>query len=228
MNMFEIQLMNKIAAVGTACFSGDKYAVGDSFENPDAIMVRSASLHEMPFGDKLKAIARAGAGVNNIPVEACAEKGIVVFNTPGANANAVKELVIAGLLLASRNIVDGINWAKTLVNTDAADVAKQVEKGKAQFAGCEIEGKRLGVIGLGAIGAIVANAARSLGMEVLGFDKFLTVDAAWSLSRGIKRAENMEEIFKTCDYITVHVPSTPETRGMFNRESLAMLSLIHI
>lgn len=223
MNMFEIQLMNKIAAVGTACFSGDKYAVGDSFENPDAIMVRSASLHEMPFGDKLKAIARAGAGVNNIPVEACAEKGIVVFNTPGANANAVKELVIAGLLLASRNIVDGINWAKTLVNTDAADVAKQVEKGKAQFAGCEIEGKRLGVIGLGAIGAIVANAARSLGMEVLGFDKFLTVDAAWSLSRGIKRAENMEEIFKTCDYITVHVPSTPETRGMFNRESLAMM-----
>ncbi len=221
--MFEIQLMNKIAAVGTACFSGDKYAVGDSFENPDAIMVRSASLHEMPFGDKLKAIARAGAGVNNIPVEACAEKGIVVFNTPGANANAVKELVIAGLLLASRNIVDGINWAKTLVNTDAADVAKQVEKGKAQFAGCEIEGKRLGVIGLGAIGAIVANAARSLGMEVLGFDKFLTVDAAWSLSRGIKRAENMEEIFKTCDYITVHVPSTPETRGMFNRESLAMM-----
>ena len=176
MNMFEIQLMNKIAAVGTACFSGDKYAVGDSFENPDAIMVRSASLHEMPFGDKLKAIARAGAGVNNIPVEACAEKGIVVFNTPGANANAVKELVIAGLLLASRNIVDGINWAKTLVNTDAADVAKQVEKGKAQFAGCEIEGKRLGVIGLGAIGAIVANAARSLGMEVLGFDKFLTVE----------------------------------------------------
>lgn len=223
MNMFEIQLMNKIAAVGTACFSGDKYAVGDSFENPDAIMVRSASLHEMPFGDKLKAIARAGAGVNNIPVEACAEKGIVVFNTPGANANAVKELVIAGLLLASRNIVDGINWAKTLVNTDAADVAKQVEKGKAQFSGCEIEGKRLGVIGLGAIGAIVANAARSLGMEVLGFDKFLTVDAAWSLSRGIKRAENMEEIFKTCDYITVHVPSTPETRGMFNRESLAMM-----
>ena len=221
--MFEIQLMNKIAAVGTACFSGDKYAVGDSFENPDAIMVRSASLHEMPFGDKLKAIARAGAGVNNIPVEACAEKGIVVFNTPGANANAVKELVIAGLLLASRNIVDGINWAKTLVNTDAADVAKQVEKGKAQFSGCEIEGKRLGVIGLGAIGAIVANAARSLGMEVLGFDKFLTVDAAWSLSRGIKRAENMEEIFKTCDYITVHVPSTPETRGMFNRESLAMM-----
>ena len=221
--MFEIQLMNKIAAVGTACFSGEKYAVGDSFDNPDAIMVRSASLHEMSLGDNLKAIARAGAGVNNIPVDACAEKGVVVFNTPGANANAVKELVIAGLLLASRDIVDGVNWAKTLVNTDAADVAKQVEKGKSQFAGCEIEGKRLGVIGLGAIGAIVANAAKSLGMEVLGFDKFLTVDAAWSLSRGIKRAENMEEIFKTCDYITVHIPSTPETRGMFNRETLAMM-----
>ena len=215
--------LNKIAACGTARFDAAKYTVTEDLSTATGVMVRSAAMHDMELPDSLLAIARAGAGVNNIPVEACAEKGIVVFNTPGANANAVKELVIAGLLLASRNIVDGINWAKTLVNTDAADVAKQVEKGKAQFAGCEIEGKRLGVIGLGAIGAIVANAARSLGMEVLGFDKFLTVDAAWSLSRGIKRAENMEEIFKTCDYITVHVPSTPETRGMFNRESLAMM-----
>ena len=221
--MYNIKLFNKIAKVGIDQFKDNLYQVGEDVSNPDAILVRSASLHEVAFNPELKAIARAGAGVNNIPVDRCAEEGIVVFNTPGATANAVKELVICGLMLASRDITEGAEWAKTLVKTDDADVAKQVEKGKSKFAGCEIAGKRLGVIGLGAIGALVANAAHDLNMEVLGYDRFMTIDAAWKLSRKIEKAASMDEIFETCDYISVHIPSTPETRGMFNKETIAKM-----
>jgi len=221
--MYNIKLFNKIAKVGINQFKDNLYQVGEDVSNPDAILVRSASLHEVAFNPELKAIARAGAGVNNIPVDRCAEEGIVVFNTPGANANAVKELVICGLMLASRDITEGAEWAKTLVKTDDADVAKQVEKGKSKFAGCEIAGKRLGVIGLGAIGALVANAAHDLNMEVVGYDRFMTIDAAWRLSRKIEKAASMDEIFETCDYISVHIPSTPETRGMFNKETIAKM-----
>ncbi|MGM9625774.1 MAG: phosphoglycerate dehydrogenase [Eubacteriales bacterium] len=221
--MYKIQLLNKIAKVGTDNFSPDNYEIGDGVSNPDAVMVRSAVMHDMTFNPELKAIARAGAGVNNIPVDRCSEAGIAVFNTPGANANAVKELVICALMLASRDITDGAAWAKGLVPTPEMDVAKQVEKGKSKFAGCEIAGKKLGVIGLGAIGALVANAAEDLHMEVLGYDRFMTIDAAWKLSRKIGKAASMDEIFETCDYITVHVPSTPETRGMFNRETIAKM-----
>lgn len=220
--MYQIQLLNKIAKRGTDCLDASKYTTGTEIANPDAIMVRSASMHEMPLGDNLKAIARAGAGVNNIPVEECAKKGIVVFNTPGANANAVKELVVCGLMLASRDIIDAAAWAKTLTDGETT-VAKQVEKGKSQFAGHEIIGKKLGVIGLGAIGAQVANAAVALGMEVVGYDKFITVDAAWGLSRAVKKAASMDEIFAACDYITLHVPSTPETKGMISAQSIAKM-----
>ena len=220
--MFNVKLYNKIAKVGTDNFD-EKYKVGEEIENPDAIMVRSAVMHDMEFNPELKAIARAGAGVNNIPVDRCADAGIVVFNTPGANANAVKELVVCGLMLASRDITDGAAWAKTLVNTPEMDVAKQVEKGKSKFGGHEIMGKKLGVIGLGAIGALVANAAHDLNMDVVGYDAFLSVDAAWKLSRKIKKAASIDEIFETCDYITVHVPSTPETRGMFNKDTIARM-----
>lgn len=221
--MYNIQLLNKIAKVGTNNFCADKYTVGEDVQNPDAIMVRSAVMHDMQFNPELKAIARAGAGVNNIPVDRCAEEGIVVFNTPGANANAVKELVICGLMLASRDIIDGAAWAKNLTKTDDMDVAKQVEKGKSKFAGCEVAGKKLGVIGLGAIGALVANAANDLHMEVIGYDNYMTIDSAWRLSRKIEKAASLDEIFEKCDYITVHVPSTPETRGMFNAANIAKM-----
>lgn len=221
--MYNIQLLNKISPCGINQLDRSLYAVGDAIENPDAILVRSADMHAMQFTSKLRAIARAGAGVNNIPVERCAEEGIVVFNTPGANANAVKELVIAGLMLASRDIVAGINWAQSLQDTPQASVAKQVEKGKSQFAGHEVVGKRLGVIGLGAIGVLVANAAVALGMEVVGFDKFLTVESAWKLSRSIKRAESMDEIFRDCDYITLHIPATPQTQGTLCADSIAKM-----
>lgn len=221
--MYNIQLLNKIAKVGTSNFCADKYNVGEDVANPDAIMVRSAVMHDMQFNPELKAIARAGAGVNNIPVDRCAEEGIVVFNTPGANANAVKELVICGLMLASRDIIGGAAWAKNLEKTDDADVAKQVEKGKSKFAGCEVAGKKLGVIGLGAIGALVANAANDLHMEVIGYDNYMTIDSAWRLSRKIEKAASLDEIFEKCDYITVHVPSTPETRGMFNAANIAKM-----
>ena len=221
--MYNIQLLNKIAKVGTNNFCADKYNVGEDVANPDAIMVRSAAMHDMQFNPELKAIARAGAGVNNIPVDRCAEEGIVVFNTPGANANAVKELVICGLMLASRDVIGGAAWAKNLEKTEEADVAKQVEKGKSKFGGCEIAGKKLGVIGLGAIGALVANAANDLHMEVIGYDNYMTIDAAWRLSRKIEKAASLDEIFEKCDYITVHVPSTPETRGMFNAENIAKM-----
>ena len=185
-------------------------------------MVRSAAMHDMALPDSLWAIARAGAGVNNIPVDACSEKGVVVFNTPGANANAVKELVLAGLFLSSRKIVDGVQWAKTLKGEGDA-VGKLVEKGKSAFAGPEILGKKLGVIGLGAIGVLVANAATALGMEVYGYDPFLSVDAAWKLSRSIHHAATLEEIYTACDYITVHVPLTPDTKGMIGKDALAAM-----
>ncbi len=217
--MTNIKLLNKIASCGTDIFAADKYNVATDAEGAEAIMVRSASMHEMTFEPSLQAIARAGAGVNNIPLDKCADAGIVVFNTPGANANGVKELAIAALLLASRDIVGGIKWANSL----ETDVAKSVEKGKSSFAGCEIKGKKLGVIGLGAIGGLVANAADDLGMNVIGCDPFMTVNAAWNLDRNVHSAASYEEIFKTCDYITLHVPSTPETKNMINAETLNLM-----
>lgn len=215
-----ILTLNKIAACGTSRF-GDAYTVGDNVENPQGILVRSASMHEMEMPASLEAIARAGAGVNNIPVDACSDKGIVVFNTPGANANAVKELVVAGLLLSSRKIVAGIQWAQGLKGQP--DVGKLVEKGKSAFVGPELKGKKLGVIGLGAIGILVANVAHSLGMEVYGVDPYLSVDAAWGLSRAIHHAASREQIYAECDYITVHVPLNNDTKGMFNRDAFAMM-----
>ena len=211
-------MLNKIAKVGTKNLDPAKYNVGTEVANPDGILVRSAAMHDMEFGPELKAIARAGAGVNNIPIEKCSEQGIVVFNTPGANANAVKELAIAALLLASRKIVDGINWASTLTGDD---VAKQVEAGKSAFVGPEIYGKTLGVIGLGAIGAKLANAALDLGMKVYGHDPYITVDAAWHLATSVEKAAERDDIYANCDYISLHVPSTPDTKGMINKETIA-------
>ena len=219
--MKNIKLMNKIAKVGTDIFDPNVYAVSDSVEAPIGMMVRSAALHDLEFNPELLCIARCGAGVNNIPVDRCAEEGIVVFNTPGANANGVKELTIAALMLASRNIVGGVNWATSLKGTEG--VAKQVEAGKSKFGGCEIKGKKLGVIGLGAIGGMVANAASDLGMTVYGCDPFMTVNAAWNLSASIKKAATFEDIYKTCDYITLHVPATKDTKGMINRDTIAMM-----
>ena len=219
--MKNILCLNKIAAIGTDKLDRDLYAVGTTIENPDAIMVRSAAMHDMEFGKKMLAIARAGAGVNNIPVDRCAEEGIVVFNTPGANANGVKELAICALMLASRDVVGGIKWADSLVGTEG--VAKAVEAGKSQFAGCEIAGKTLGVIGLGAIGGLVANAAVALGMKVVGCDPFLSVDAAWNIDHNVVKAASYEDVFKAADYVTLHVPSTPQTKGMINTETLAVM-----
>ena len=217
--MINIKTMNKIAKIGLDELDKNIFNISDDAEAAEGIMVRSASLHDMEFEPELKAIVRCGAGVNNIPTDKCAEQGIVVFNTPGANANGVKELTIASLLLASRKITDGINWANTL----ESDVAKQVEKGKSAFGGCEIQGKTLGVIGLGAIGGLVANAAKSLGMKVIGCDHFLTVDAAWHLSRSINKASTYDEVYKVADYITLHIPSTPDTRGMINAEAISKM-----
>lgn len=214
----KIQLLNKIAAVGLAQL-GDAYSVGETVENPDGILVRSAAMHDMEFGSELKAIARAGAGVNNIPIDRCTEKGIVVFNTPGANANGVKELALCALLLASRDVVGGIAWAKTL----DTDVAKQVEKGKSKFAGVELKGKTLGVIGLGAIGGLLANAAIALGMNVVGCDPFLSVDAAWNLDSRIVHAKTYDEVFAVADYVSLHVPSTKDTKNMINTVSIAKM-----
>ena len=213
-----IQLLNKIAKVGLNEL-GDQYNVGEDVTNPDGIMVRSAAMHDMVFGSELKAIARAGAGVNNIPVERCAEEGIVVFNTPGANANGVKELAICALLLAARDVVGGIEWAKTLNE----DVAKQVEKGKSKFAGTELQGKTLGVIGLGAIGGLIANVAIHLGMKVIGCDPFLSVEGAWNLNHRVTRAATYDEIFEQADYITLHVPATKDTKNMICTENIAKM-----
>ena len=219
--MKNIKLLNKIASVGTDVFDKDNYTVSADVENPDAIMVRSAVMHDYEFNPELRAIARAGAGYNNIPVDKCAEAGIVVFNTPGANANAVKELAIAALMLSSRKITEGIEWAKTI--SDEENVAKVVEKGKSNFAGCEIAGKTLGVIGLGAIGGMVANIATHLDMNVVGCDPYISIDAAWRLSRSIKKAANYDDIYKVSDYITLHAPVTPETKGMINKETIAQM-----
>ncbi len=216
--MFKIATLNKISPIGL-CELKEGYEITENAETAAGILVRSAAMHEMSFSDDLQAIARAGAGVNNIPVEKCAEEGIVVFNTPGANANAVKELVIAGLLLSSRDIIGGNAWAKTLTE----DVAKAVEKGKGMFAGVEIQGKTLGVVGLGAIGAKVANTALNLGMKVIGYDPFISIDGAWRLSKNVVHATDLKQIYENCDYITIHVPLTPDTKGFINKETISQM-----
>lgn len=220
--MYKIQTLNKISPAGLELFPRESYEIASEILNPDAILVRSASLHEVEIPSTVKAIARAGAGVNNIPVQQCAERGIVVFNTPGANANAVKELVLAGLLISSRKVVQGVAWTKSLIGK-GDEVPKLVEKGKSNFAGPEIRGKRLGVIGLGAIGVMVANDAVELGMRVMGYDPFISVEAAWGLSRNVKRAQGLETLLAECDYVTLHVPLNDKTRGMINRERLAIM-----
>ena len=218
--MFQYYCLNPIAKVGLDNF-GNGYEKTEDVNAAEGILVRSADMHSMEFSDKLLAVVRAGAGVNNIPLEECAKKGIVVFNTPGANANAVKELVISGMLLACRDITGGIDWVKS--QTDNADVAKAAEKEKKKFAGTEIMGKKLGIIGLGAIGVKVANAAKHLGMEVYGYDPYLSVDAAWNLSRDVKHVLNVEDIYKECDFITVHVPALDSTKGMINKAAIDMM-----
>ena len=215
--MYNIKLLNKISNVGLAKFDTKEFAYSDDMENPDAIMVRSASMHDMEMPESLLAIARAGAGTNNIPVADCANKGIVVFNTPGANANAVKELVVLGMLLSSRKVTKAIDWCKT-IKDEGENVGKTVEKGKSAFAGPELKGKTLGVIGLGAIGRLVAEVAVDLGMDVIGYDPYLPEDAV--LKKGITVNNNLDEIFPVADYITVHVPLTPDTKHMINRESI--------
>lgn len=224
--MYNIKLLNKISKNGTDVFD-EKYVYCENVEDPDAILVRSAAMHDMQFGEKLLAIARAGAGVNNIPTARCADEGIVVFNTPGANANAVKELVIAGMLLAARDVVGGIEWVRE--NAADPDIAKSVEKNKSKFAGSELRGKKLGVIGLGAIGGPLSNTARHFGMEVYGCDPYITIDAAWNISRDVKRVKTNEEIFRTCDYITLHVPlvknadPSKSTEKMIGAEAFSMM-----
>ena len=214
--MFQYKCLNPISQTGLGLF-GEEYKQTEDLNNADAVLVRSAKMHDMELPEHVKVIARAGAGVNNIPVDACAEKGIVVFNTPGANANGVKELVLAGMLLASRDIVGGIEWVAH--EEDKEHIDKLAEKQKKQFAGCEISGKKLGIIGLGAIGAMVANSATHLGMEVYGYDPFISIDAAWNLSRTIKHSKSLDEIYSKCDYITVHVPLLDSTKKMINKEA---------
>lgn len=218
--MFQYKCLNPISAVGRDSLTPD-YTETQDMQEADAILVRSAAMHEMEIPAKVKTVARAGAGVNNIPLERCSEQGIVVFNTPGANANGVKEMVIAGMLLASRDIVGGIEWIEQQKENE--NIGKLAEKQKKQFAGCEIKGKRLGVIGLGAIGAMVANTAIYLGMEVYGYDPYISIDTAWKLSREIKHISNVEDIFRECDYITLHVPLLDSTKGMIDRDSIGMM-----
>lgn len=213
----KILKLNAISPVADEVFKGYEYS--DKAENPEGIMLRSFAMHDYPLGENLLAVARAGAGVNNIPIDKCTEKGVVVFNTPGANANAVKELVLCELFLGGRKIVDGANWAQTLKGQE--NISKLVEKGKGKFVGQEILGKKLGVIGLGAIGAMVANAAIRLGMSVVGYDPFISVKSAWMIDRRVEFTDDLSVIFKTCDFITVHVPLTPDTKGMFNKNTLA-------
>ncbi len=217
-----IKTLNNIAESGLKVFKHDHFTIDDQSENPDAILVRSYNMHDLEIGDNVKTIARAGVGVNNIPIQKFTEKGIVVFNTPGANANAVKEMVLTALMATSRNLFAGISWTKTL--EDKGDqIPALVEKGKKQFVGKEIKGKTLGVIGLGAIGALVANDALDLDMDVIGFDPFISVDTAWSLSRNVQRAMSIEQLFAESDYITVHVPLTNDTKGMFNKETFSIM-----
>ena len=215
--MFQINCLNPISKIGLDNLTTD-YRINDNVNEADGILVRSAAMHDMDLPDCLLAVARAGAGTNNIPLDKCAEKGIVVFNTPGANANAVKELVIAGMLLASRDVVGGIEWCKA--NKDDANIAKTAEKEKKNFAGTELMGKKLGIIGLGAIGVKVANVARHFGMEVYGYDPYVSVNAAWSLSRDVKHVFNLDEIYENCDFITVHVPLMDSTKHYVNKEAI--------
>ena len=218
--MFNYYCLNPISKIGLDDFSID-FAKTEDVNEAEGILVRSAAMHDMEFSDNLLCVARAGAGVNNIPLDRCAKEGIVVFNTPGANANAVKELVIAGMLLASRDVIGGIDWAKE--NASDADIAKSAEKAKKAFAGTEIEGKKLGIIGLGAIGVKVANVAKHLGMEVYGYDPYVSVTAAWNLSRDVKHVINVDEIYEKCDIITVHVPLMDSTKGMINKEAISKM-----
>lgn len=218
--MFNILTLNKIAKCGLDQLNDNYKITDDANVDADGIILRSFKMHDMELPESLKAVARAGAGTNNIPIDKCSEKGIVVFNTPGANANVVKELVIAGMLLASRDVIGGVAWANTLTGDD---VDKQVEKGKSNFAGCEIKGKTLGIIGLGAIGILVANAAYALGMEVIGYDPYLSVDSALKLSRHVKKANNPEEVYAAADYITIHVPLMDSTRNTINAETIAQM-----
>ena len=219
--MKNILLLNKISPVGLARFDKAYYQLSDSAEDPEGILVRSAKMHDMAVGESLLAVARAGAGVNNIPVEEYSEKGIVVFNTPGANANGVKELTLAALFLAARNVYGGIDWAGKLPKD--GNVAKAVEKGKSAFGGIELSGKTLGVIGLGAIGGMVANAAVTLGMEVIGYDPYLSIESAWNLSRTVVRASSYDDIYEKSDFITLHIPATGETKGMINAETIGKM-----
>lgn len=218
--MIKVNCLNPIAACGMDLLD-DKYEKTDDFAAADAVLVRSAAMHDMELSDNLLAVARAGAGVNNIPLDKCTEKGIVVFNTPGANANGVKELVIAGMLLASRDLMGGYSWVKE--NASDENIGKAVEKQKSKYAGCEIQGKKLGVIGLGAIGAKVANIGFRLGMEVYGYDPYVSVDAAWRLSSHVKHITNVEDIYRECDYITIHVPALDSTKGMINKDAFALM-----
>lgn len=218
--MKKIHCLNNISKCGTDRLPQD-YVMTDSVGEAEGVLVRSANMHEMQLPESLLAVARAGAGVNNIPLDACAQEGIVVFNTPGANANGVKEMVLAGMLIASRDLIGGIEWCRS--NADDENIAKATEKSKKAFAGCEIKGKKLGVIGLGAIGAEVANAAAALGMEVYGYDPFISVNAAWNLSRDVEHITSVDTIYKECDYITVHVPLLDSTREMINEKSLDMM-----
>ena len=218
--MYKYHCLNPISHVGLDRFTGEYEATAEMIE-ADTVLVRSAAMHDIELPKNLKAIARAGAGVNNIPLDRCAEEGIVVFNTPGANANGVKELVIAGLLLASRDIVRGIQWVQEY--EEDGNIAKQAEKQKKAFAGHEIQGKKLGVIGLGAIGVLVANAATHLGMDVYGYDPYISVDGAWQLSRNIHHAQTVDELYKECDYITIHVPAMESTKGMINKDAIGLM-----
>lgn len=220
--MFKVRTLNKIAKKGLDMFSCDNYEVASEFSDPDAVLLRSFKMHDMELKSGLKAVGRAGAGVNNIPISKCTDQGVVVFNTPGANANAVKELVISGLLLASRDIIGGAEWVQGIAD-QGADVPKLVEKGKSNFAGSEVKGKKLAVIGLGAIGRLVANAATSLGMEVVGYDPYISVENAWMLSRNVKNANGMESLLADADYITLHMPLIDATRGFLNKDRFAVV-----
>ncbi len=220
--MYKIKTLNKISSVGLDLFPRDEYEVASEIPNPDALLLRSFKMHDLELPKSLKAVGRAGAGVNNIPIDRCTENGIVVFNTPGANANSVKELVLMSLFISSRRIYAGITWAKGL-DEKGAEVPKLVEQGKSQFSGPEIRGKKLGVIGLGAIGVMVANDAEALGMNVSGFDPFISVESAWGLSRSVQKAISLDTLISESDYITVHVPLDDKTRGLINREKFALM-----
>lgn len=221
MTMYKIQTLNKISPKGLELFPRDLYEAASEIPNPDALIVRSADMHTMNIPPSVKAVARAGAGTNNIPVAALTERGVAVFNTPGANANAVKELTVAALLFSSRPVIAANRWTENL--RDGADIPGTAEKGKAQFIGPELRGKRLGVIGLGAIGVMVANAAVDLGMRVIGYDPFISVDSAWSLNKDVKKAENLDSLLSRCDYISLHIPQTPDTKGLINAERLKIV-----